>query len=145
MAAPEAPIRFHFLVPCTLRRRRQLRSLLNRLFRLEGYRLGSLDYIFCSDPYLLDLNRSFLRHDFYTDILSFPLSSPGSRTISGEIYISVDRVRENARNLGESFERELHRVIFHGALHFCHYKDKTRKEQALMRAKEDQYLKAYWG
>ena len=85
----------------------------------------------------------FLKHDFYTDILSFPLSAKGEPLI-GEIYISVDRVRDNAKNLGASFREELHRVIFHGILHFCGYKDKSPADIILMRSREDKCLKTYF-
>jgi rRNA maturation RNase YbeY len=137
-------VSFHFLIPSTLPHRNGLRVFLANLFRREGQQLGELTYIFCDDEYLLGLNRKFLKHDFYTDILSFPSFPAENKRVSGEIYISIDRVRENARDLGTSFREEIHRVIFHGALHLCHYKDKTEKQQHQMRAKEDEYLKRYF-
>ena len=109
------------------------------LFRKERKRLGELDYIFVSDNRLLEINREFLQHDDFTDIISFPLSSPGE-PIAGEIYISVDRIRENAREYGISIRTELLRVIFHGALHLCGYGDKTPPEQRKMRQLEEKYL-----
>lgn len=136
-------VSFHFLIRTTLPHRNGLRLFLAGLFLREGQQLGELKYVFCDDEYLLDLNRKFLKHNFYTDILSFPSLQAENKKVSGEIYISVDRVRENARDLGTSFKQEIHRVIFHGALHLCHYKDKTKKEQDQMRSKEDEYLKRY--
>lgn len=90
------------------------------------------------------MNRDFLGHDFYTDIISFDLSGK-NYPLRGEIYISIDRIRENARNLEVSFTSELHRVIFHGILHFCGYRDKKKYEITRMRAREEYYLKKYLG
>lgn len=98
--------------------------------------------MFCSDEFLLQINREYLQHDYYTDIITFDLSDPGG-PVRGEIYISVDRVRENAKDLGTTLRKELLRVIFHGALHLCGYKDKTRQEQARMRDLEEKYLALY--
>jgi len=104
--------------------------------------LGSLNYIFCTDRKLLEINRRFLKHDFYTDIITFDLSEePGK--ISGEVYISVDRVKDNAKRMGESFSAEIHRVIFHGALHLCGYGDKREVEKRKMREREDHYITKY--
>jgi probable rRNA maturation factor len=139
-----AMVQFHFLTPVTLGGRTALKSFITALFRREGGQLASLSYIFCSDEYLLGINQQFLQHDDYTDIITFDLSEPGAAT-SGEIYISIDRVRENAAGLGLSFKEELHRVIFHGALHLCGYKDKSPKAQKQMRAAEDKYLSLYFG
>jgi probable rRNA maturation factor len=140
---PEPPILFHFLVPCTLTNRRLLRQFLASIFKKEKQRLEGLNIIFCSDDYLLALNRQFLKHDFYTDILSFPLSKPG-QPLNAEIYISLDRVRDNAKNLESTFREELHRVIFHGVLHFCGFKDKSTREIKTMRGMEDKYLRSYF-
>ena len=116
-----------------------LKTLLTDLFRKEGQQLAGLSIVFCSDDYLLDLNRQFLQHDYYTDILTFLMSERGA-PVEGELYISVDRVRDNARALGVPALQELRRVIIHGALHLCGYKDKLKKDQALIRQKEDRYL-----
>jgi probable rRNA maturation factor len=105
--------------------------------------LERLDIIFCDDKTLLDLNIQFLKHNFYTDILSFPLSDPG-KPLLAEIYISVQRVKENAANLDTSFNEELHRVVFHGILHFCGFKDKTQSDIRKMRAMENKLLEAYF-
>jgi probable rRNA maturation factor len=136
------PVRLHFLRPCALTRREHLKLFIISIFKKEKISLEELNIIFCSDQYLLDLNRQFLNHDFYTDILSFPLSAK-NQPLTAEIYISVDRVRENARALRSTIAEELHRVIFHGVLHFCGYKDKTRKDIKKMRSTEEKYLKAY--
>lgn len=121
-----------------LENRNQLKRFIESIFAKEKKRLSHINYIFCSDKRLLEINRKFLNHDFYTDIITFDLSE--GRGTEAEIYISIDRVRENAKNLGYSFKSELHRVIFHGALHLCGYGDKTKKEKEKMRKKEDLYL-----
>ena len=136
-------IRFHFLTETPLRERSQLKSFLPSIFKKEKKHLAELRYIFCSDDYLLDINKQYLNHDYYTDIITFDLSEP-DQPINAEIYISVDRVRDNARSFGNSFKKELHRVIFHGALHLCGYRDKTQQEEKLMRKMEDQYLALYF-
>lgn len=127
----------------TLRHRTNLKKFIKTIFEEEGYLLDSVNYIFCSDEYLLDINRRFLKHDYYTDIVTFDLSKP-KNPIESEIYISVDRVRDNALHLNEPFKFELHRVIFHGALHLCGYKDKTKREKLSMRAREAKYLELYF-
>ncbi|HEV3325729.1 MAG TPA: rRNA maturation RNase YbeY, partial [Puia sp.] len=111
MPAINPSIRFHFLQKITLENRGQLKAFLGILFRKEKKKLADLQYVFCSDDRLLEINRQFLQHDFYTDIITFPLSDP-HQAISGEIYISVDRVRENALAFQSSLKTELHRVIF---------------------------------
>lgn len=119
-----------------------MKASVAHLFKKEKQRLVQLRYIFCSDEWLWQMNRNFLQHDTYTDILTFDLSEPGVG-ISGEIYISLDRVRENARKMGVSYRDEVCRVIFHGALHLCGYNDHTKREKTEMRSKEDQYLRLY--
>ena len=100
--------------------------------------LGDLTIIFCSDDYLLEVNREHLDHDYYTDIITFDYSD--FPTVSGDLFISVDRVKENAIDFNSSFEHELHRVIIHGFLHLCGYFDKTNEDELLMRSKENQAL-----
>ena len=111
--------------------------------RREGAKLGELNIIFCNDTRLLEINRSFLKHDYYTDIITFDLTPRGSKAIEAEIYISVERVKENAVQQGTSFQSEIHRVIFHGILHLCGYKDKTASDKSTMREKEAEYLRRY--
>jgi probable rRNA maturation factor len=142
MIKTESSVQFHFLTPCSLRSRQALRSFILYIFKKEKYPIAAINIVFCDDEYLLGLNRQFLQHDYYTDILSFPLS-PKGRPLEAEIYISVDRVKENARAVPTSFKKELHRVIFHGILHFCGYKDKIAKEIKKMRLAEDKYLSEY--
>lgn len=126
-----------------LKDRKKLKLFLKELFIAEKRELHNLTYIFCSDKYLLEINKQFLKHDFYTDVITFDLSQPKDE-ITGEIYISVDRVKENAQTLGVSINNELHRVIFHGALHLCGYKDKRSREIKMMKEKEDLYLSKYF-
>jgi rRNA maturation RNase YbeY len=135
-------IQFNFLEPVSLMERTRLKRFLISLFKRERKALGELQYIFCSDPYLLEINRQFLHHDFYTDIITFDLSEKG-KPVSAEIYISIDRVRDNAQNFDSSLKKELHRVIFHGALHLCGFRDKTPKEELEMRKMEEKYLGLY--
>lgn len=102
----------------------------------------NMTYIFCDDAYLLTINQQFLQHDTYTDIITFDLSEESS-VLEAEIYISVERVSENAKKYDADYNRELHRVIFHGALHLAGFKDKKKEEAAQMRAMEEQCLVAY--
>ena len=104
----------------------------------EGKSEGDISYIFCDDDYLLDINVKYLNHNTLTDIISFDYTDEG--LISGDIFISIDRIKENAQKYNVSFEDELYRVMIHGILHFCGYKDKTKEEEQLMRSKEDYYL-----
>lgn len=137
-------VHFHFLQKgFSLANRPVLKKAVESLFKQQKMALGSLNYIFCSDAYLHSVNLQFLKHDFYTDILTFDLSEPG-RPIIGEVYISVDRVRDNAATFDSSFKQELHRVIFHGALHLCGFDDKSTKKAQIMRKMEDKCLKLYF-
>jgi len=104
----------------------------------ESKEQGEINYIFCDDLYLSEINFKYLNHRSLTDIISFDYTM--GRLISGDIFISVERVRENAEIFGVSFNEELTRVMIHGVLHFCGYKDKTEEEKKVMRAKEDYYL-----
>ena len=136
-------IQFHFLTPSfTFPNRTKLKQFLMALFKTEGKRLDALNYIFCTDEYLLDLNQTHLNHNTYTDIITFELSGEGEPLLS-DVYISVDRVKENAQMFHSPFQRELHRVIFHGALHLCGYKDKNKKQSQQMRNMEEHYLRLY--
>lgn len=126
-----------------LTERNRLKAFIKQLFTIEGVLLSSLNYIFCSDEYLIGINKEFLDHDNYTDIITFCLSE-AREPIDGEIYISVDRVKENAITLGISVKTELHRVIFHGALHLCGYKDKKPIDKIRMTSAENRYLALYY-
>ena len=126
----------------TLANRVALKSFIEKRVKIEGFSIETLTYVFCSDKYLLKMNKDFLSHNYYTDIISFDLSeTPGN--LIGEVYISVDRVKDNAKTLGTTLKEELHRVIFHGALHFCGYKDKKTADAKKMREMEDRWLNAY--
>ncbi|MBI1770043.1 MAG: rRNA maturation RNase YbeY [Bacteroidetes bacterium] len=104
----------------------------------ERREIGEINYVFCSDQYLLKLNQQYLNHKTLTDIITFDYSE--GKTVSGEIYMSIERVTENSAKFGCEFEDELHRVMIHGALHLCGYKDKSSSDKTLMRKKEDAYL-----
>ena len=134
---------FHALQPVVLKNRQSLKVFIHQLFKTEGKSLQSLDIIFCSDEYLLEINNKHLQHDYYTDIITFDLSDPNSTQTTGELYISVERVKDNALSLHTKFSIELLRVVFHGALHLCGYKDKAPKDIKRMREKEDEYLNAF--
>jgi rRNA maturation RNase YbeY len=105
----------------------------------EAYKLEEINYVFCDDSYLHKLNLEFLKHDTLTDIISFDNSV--GKILQGDIFISIERVADNAKDFNVSFEEELHRVIIHGILHYCGYKDKTDADAKLMRDKENLYLK----
>ena len=119
-------------------RRAIISKWISRVVKQEGGHLSNLNVIFCSDDYLLGINRQYLKHDFYTDIITFDYSS--NLLVSGELYISIDRVRENAVALGVSFQQELCRVIIHGVLHLLGYKDKVAAQKKKMREKENECL-----
>lgn len=104
----------------------------------ENYKEGDINYVFCSDDYLLELNTNHLNHNNLTDVITFNYNL--GKQINTEIYISIDRVKDNAANFYTTFEDELHRVIIHGILHLCGYQDKTTEDKVTMRNKEDYYL-----
>ncbi len=146
-------VTFHFEdVSFRLRGRRNVRTWLEDAVARESdlsalsasgvatgtFELGSLGFVFCSDERLLEVNRQFLDHDYYTDIITFDDCSAG--VLAGEMMVSVDRVRENARTLGLRFEDEMHRVMAHGTLHLVGFKDGTEAERMEMQAAEDRWL-----
>lgn len=122
-----------------LRSKKVIRRWIDQVVTSENFELGPLTYIFCSDAYLHEMNVKYLNHDTLTDIISFDYSQ-GS-TISGDLFISYERVKENATVFKTNVRNELHRVMIHGVLHLCQYGDKTRSEKKEMRDKEDFYLK----
>ena len=144
------PITFHNAdIKFLLRHKKELKAFIINQVDAEANKTIVLSYIFCSDEYLLRINKQFLNHDYYTDIITFPLSED-EKTLEAEIYISIDRIRENclsfgkAANVGlntdEAFEKELLRVLFHGVLHLAGYKDKTLKQKAKMRQAEEDWM-----
>ncbi len=137
-------IQFFFLhSKVTLRDRLALKLFIKSVFTNNRIQLESLNYIFCSDEYLLQINKAHLKHNFYTDIITFSLGNK-SQPIIGEVYISIERVKDNATTLGLTIKEELHRVIFHGALHLCGYKDKLPNDIKAMRAAENKLLSQYF-
>jgi probable rRNA maturation factor len=142
-SSTKSKVCFFFKTPVSLRDRAKLKKFIEEAFRKEKKKLLSLNFIFCKDKDLLEINHQYLKHDFYTDIITFELSERDA-PIEGEIYISIDRVKDNSRKLGEPFYQELHRVIFHGVLHLCGYKDKSKRDTVKMRKKEEQFLFQYF-
>ena len=120
----------------------KLKSFILSLFKSENISLSELNYIFCSDEYLLQINKDHLNHDYYTDIITFSLEEKGEPVI-GEIYISIDRIKDNAISQKANLLNETLRVLFHGCLHLCGYLDKKPKDIKIMREKEDYYINQY--
>ncbi len=126
-------------VTYTLKNKTPTRNWINNAILAEGYQLEELNFILCSDGYLLDMNQQFLKHDTYTDVITFD-NSDKLKTINGDIFISIDRIQENARTFKVTTADELRRVMIHGTLHLLGYPDKTKAAKALMTQKEDYYL-----
>ena len=131
-------IEFYSETDFELTDKERIASWVSLIITSEGYEEGEITYVFCNDEFLLKLNQQFLNHDTLTDIISFDYSV--GKEINGEIYISVERVAENAKNYSESFLDELYRVIIHGVLHYCGYQDKDKEEAKRMRKKENESL-----
>ena len=125
----------------SLTKKSAVKKLIFALFRKEKKKTGEINFIFCNDRFLYSLNKKFLKHNTLTDIITFQYPK---KTLSAEIYISIPRVRENAKKFKVGFENELSRVMIHGALHLCGYKDKTAKQKKEIRKKEDYYLSCLW-
>ena len=133
-------ITFHYTTSrFTFNHRQILKQNVVYLFKKEKLALNSLTYVFCDDRYLLKINQDFLKHDDLTDIITFTLSTNNAPVV-GEIYISIERVKENARIFKVAFGQELARVVFHGALHLCGYRDKNKADKLAMRIKEEECL-----
>ncbi len=126
-----------------LNQRLLLKKFIKEMVILEKASIGKIDFIFCSDDFLLNINVKFLNHNYYTDIITFDLKENDSIKKQGEVYISVDRIRENAEKFNIPMAKELHRVIFHGVLHLCGYEDKSVVQKRKMRKKEDYYLSEF--
>lgn len=116
-----------------------LKRWLLRAFKNEKKNLKQLNIIFCSDKFLLDINKKFLKHNYFTDIITFQYHKR-NEPVKGEIFISVERVKKNSEKFNTAFRDELHRVLIHGALHLCGRKDKSSKEKSIIRTMEDSYL-----
>jgi rRNA maturation RNase YbeY len=121
--------------------KKDLKEAVKNLTILEGKVLKDLSLVFTDDDYLLEVNKQFLNHDYFTDVITFDYSS--FPDVSGDVMISLDRVKDNAISLDQNFELEFYRVVFHGVLHLCGYKDKSEEEATLMRSKEDFYLNRF--
>lgn len=130
---------FKHEVKFVFRNKGQRVEWLTKVLKLEQRKLGTLNFIFTNDENVLQINKDFLSHDYYTDIITFPMEVPGLPD-GGEIYISIDRVVENAIQMGVSFNDELDRVLVHGVLHLCGYKDKSKVQEKEMRDMEEKYL-----
>ena len=131
-------IAFNNEIEFTLDNQDNLSEWIMQTIDKEGFKVGELNYIFCSDEQLLEKNIEFLNHNTFTDIISFDYTM--GKLISGDVFISIDRVTENAKSFNTSFHDELYRVMIHGILHYCGYKDKIEEDKSLMRSKEDYYL-----
>lgn len=118
--------------------RRRATNWIKNVILAEEKNLGELAFIFCSDARLLEVNIEFLKHDYYTDVITFDYVD--GNTISGDIFISVDRVKENALDFDTTFENEIHRILIHGVLHLLGYKDKVKRDKIIMTEKENYYL-----
>jgi len=123
----------------TLEHPRKTTKWINTVALKEKVSVKAINYVFCPDSFLLQLNQDFLKHNTFTDIITFDYSS-SRKSLEGEIYISLDRIKENALKFKSTLDEELHRVIIHGILHLIGYKDKSKAEKLLMRKKEDAYL-----
>ena len=145
MPNSKSTVNFFFLNSNSgLRKRKELKRFLISIFKREQIKLQSINYIFTDDKKLLEINKRYLNHSFLTDIITFPLSEKG-HPLTAEVYISIERVRENAHIHQTTLKQELHRVIFHGALHLCGYNDKTKQQMIQMRKTEVYYLARYFG
>ena len=112
-----------------------------QLFEKEGFKCGDISVVFCSDAFLLSLNKKYLNHDYFTDIITFPYNE--GEVIIGDLFVSLDRAKENAIENKETFSRELSRLVIHGFLHLCGFNDKSPEEIKVMRLKEEEYLKLF--
>ena len=129
-------------IPYTLKEKLNRKRWLKKIATNAGFRIKELNYVFCSDEYLYQMNRDYLKHDTYTDIITFD-NSEKKDDIEGDIFVSIDRVRENAKTHAQEVETAMTRVLAHGLLHLMGYKDKTQEEAALMRLKEEESIKLY--
>ena len=134
-------ISFNYENEFELQNEDQIATWISAVILSENKKEGDINYIFCDDEYLLNLNEQYLDHDTLTDIISFDYSV--GNELHGDVFISVERVRENAQDFNVTFEDELKRVLVHGVLHYCGYKDKSEQDEQLMRSKEDEKIKMF--
>ena len=134
-------ISFNYETDFELDNESQYEDWISRIIESEGFDEGEINYIFCDDEYLHKINVEYLDHDTLTDIISFDYTV--GNVLQGDIFISIERVRDNANDFNVSFEEELKRVLSHGVLHYCGYKDKSPKDEALMRSKEEEKMQMF--
>ena len=134
-------ISFNYETDFELENEAQYEDWISRIIESEGFDEGEINYIFCDDDYLHKINVEYLDHDTLTDIISFDYTV--GNLIQGDIFVSVERVQDNANDFKVSFEEELKRVLSHGVLHYCGYKDKSPKDEALMRSKEEEKMQMF--
>ncbi len=134
-------INIHYETDFELENSKQFKSWITKVCESESFELGEINYIFCDDPYLLSINKKYLEHDTYTDIITFDYTN-GS-VITGDIFISIERVKENSLEFSETLQKELLRVMAHGLLHLMGYQDKNEGHIAEMRAKEEEKIKLF--
>jgi probable rRNA maturation factor len=134
-------ISFFYETDFKIKQPKTWKEKIQKVVESENHTMEEVNYIFCDDAYLLQINKDFLQHDYYTDVIGFQYSESGP--LMGDIYISVERIEENAQNNQVSFENELARVMIHGILHFMGYKDKSPEEEKKMRAGEEKYLSLF--
>lgn len=123
-----------------LSQKNKIKAWIKSVVEKKGMKVGDISYIFCKDEYLLNINKTYLNHDYFTDIISFDYSDKDK--VSGDLFVSIDRVLDNSKSLNQEFEQELYRVIIHGVLHLLGLKDKTEKEEKEMRKAEEECLKS---
>ncbi len=134
-------ISFNYETSFKLKNKTHYSKWLSLVIQTEGRKEGDINYVFCDDDYLIGINQKYLNHDTLTDIISFDYSV--GNELHGDVFISIQRVRENATDFNVSFDDELKRVMVHGLLHYCGYKDKTNKDKKVMRLKEDEKIKLF--
>lgn len=134
-------ISFNYETEFKLPNESQISNWLNKVIVSENKKEGDINYIFCDDEYLVEINQQYLQHDTLTDIISFDYSV--GNELHGDIFISIERVRDNAQDFKVSFKEELQRVLVHGVLHYCGYKDKTEADEIVMRNKENEKIKLF--
>ena len=134
-------IRYNYETDFDLKKEDDYSDWINRIIASEGFIVGELSFVFCDDAYLLEINQKFLNHDTYTDIITFDYSE--GKIVSGDVFISVERVQENAGIFSVEYDTELKRVMAHGLLHLIGYGDKSEEEAVLMRGKEEEKIKLF--
>lgn len=134
-------ITFNYELDFSLQQEEQYEAWIESIITSEGFLTGEINYIFCTDEYLHDINVKYLDHDTLTDIISFDYTE--NQVVGGDIFISIERVKDNAADFEVAFDVELLRVMAHGVLHYCGYKDKGEEDEALMRQKEEEKMKMF--